>query len=320
VAIYGVDVSNYQPINFALTTPGDGKRVDFAIIKITEGTGYVNPKWTGQRQWARDHNLSVGFYHFARPGSMIEQAEFFLGQVILQPGDHLWFDWEDSGISNAQKDAWISYVQGRSPGHRVGLYCNTSFWKTRDTTSFAGDGLWIATGDIPAGAPPITSPWLIHQYSTAGGYDHDVAQFATRADMITWANGDDDMAFTPEDKAWLKAEIRTAIKELVYSQVWDQDKMIPPAGQETDANPTWKPQSLVRYSGEQAAVAKDQATMAKDAAAAAVAAADLILNQTRFNGGMISEIKGLLASIDLAQLPAELAEKLTHFKVVLQEV
>lgn len=37
--IHGVDVSNYQ----AASGWEDG--VDFAFVKITEGTTYTNPKW-----------------------------------------------------------------------------------------------------------------------------------------------------------------------------------------------------------------------------------------------------------------------------------
>lgn len=298
--IYGTDVSGYQPINFLLELPGTSTRkVDFAIIKITEGTGYVNPRWTAQRQWARDHGLSVGFYHFARPGDQMAQADYFLNQVALQPGDHLWYDWEDAGISSAQKDRWIKYVQAQRPGHRVGLYCNTSFWKNRDTSSFAGDGLWIATGGIPQGQPPIEAPWLIHQFSTEGGYDHDLAQFGSRADMIAWAKGDeDDMALTADDKTWLKAEIRTALKELVYDQVWAQDEMAPPAGHATEANPKWYPQSLLRFAGE---------------------IAELALVQSRANGAGLTEIKTLLADLDLSGLPEALATRLAAFRVKLEE-
>lgn len=298
--IYGADVSAYQAAQFPLTTPSDNKRVDFAFIKITEGmaapghAGY-NSRWVQQRQWARDHGLVVGFYHFARPGSMVDQAEHFLAQVALAPGDVIAFDWEDQGVSCAQKDAWISYVQKRAPGHRVVLYCNTYFWKSLDTTSFAGDGLWIATGGIPAGQPPIQSNWLIHQYSTAGNLDHNVAQFATRADMITWAEGTEDMALSPDDKTWVAAEIRKAIKELVYGQVWDQDQMVPPAGQATPDNLKWKAQSLLRFAGEQAANA---------------------LAQARANGAGLTEIKTILASLDLSHVPEEVAAKIEQLKLI----
>ena len=292
--IYGVDVSNYQPINFTLTTPGDGHRVDFVIIKVTEGTGYVNPKWASQRQWARDHGLSVGFYHFVRPGSMVDQADYFLDKVALQPGDHLWFDWEDSGVSSSQKDAWISYVQGRAPGHRVGLYCNTSYWKTRDTSSFAGDGLWIATGGIPAGSPPIEAPWLIHQYSTSGNYDHDLAQFSSKNEMIAWAEGNEDMALSAEDKTWITNAITNVVKAEVYNQVWVKDQMGPPAGQATDTNQVWQAQSLLRYAGERA---------------------DSALTQSAANSASLTEIKALLAAVDLSGIPDAIADKIAALKL-----
>lgn len=282
VAIYGLDVSGYQPINFALSTPGDGHRVDFAIIKITEGMNFTNTKWTAQRQWARDHGLSVGFYHFGRPGNMVDQADRFLDQVALVPGDHLWFDWEDAGISSDQKDAWISYVQGRAPGHRVGLYCNTSFWLNRDTSSFAGDGLWIATGGIPAGQPPINAPWLIHQYSTAGDYDHDLAQFATKADMIAWAKGTEDMALSTDDKTWISAEIKKQVAALL-SAVSLVDT---------------KPHGFGWY------LAHGQKDL------------EAVLAQARVNGAALSAIGAVLDSLDLSQIPAEVAAKIESLKLI----
>lgn len=322
VPIYGTDVSGYQPINFALDLPGASTRkVDFAIIKVTEGISYVNPRWTGQRQWARDHGLSVGFYHFGRPSSAITaQADFFLGQIALQPGDHLWFDWEDAGISNSQKDQWIKYVQSQRPGHKVGLYCNTNFWINRDTTSFAGDGLWIADYGSAAGSPPVQAPWLIHQFSDSGGYDHDLARFGSRAEMIAWARGEgDDVALTTEDKTWLKNEIRAAIKELVYAQVWEQDRMTPPAGQATEGNKTWMAQSLLRYADERADVLLKETAGVRSALGA-------ILSQAQTNGSngtaanmKLDAIMAVLESVDLDALPAEIASKLSGLKFVLTE-
>jgi hypothetical protein len=230
--IKGVDVSNYQAVS------GWETGADFAFVKITEGTAYVNPKWVAQRDTARRAGLVVGYYHFARPGNMVAQADYFLSQVTLQPGDVLAFDWEDSGVTSAQKDAWIAYVQGKT-GHRVVLYCNTSFWKTRDTSSFAGDGLWIATGGIPSGAPPIQSPWLIHQYSTAGNLDHNVAQFDSRDAMRTWAQGDD-VALTTDDKAW----ITKLLTDKAYSATLGKDAVRSP--DDAASNPTWAAGSYLR--------------------------------------------------------------------------
>lgn len=204
--IHGYDVAGYQPVNF----PTSG--IDFAIIKITEGTGFINSSWTGQRSTARNAGLVTGFYHFARPGSMSAQADFFLSQITLQPGDVLAFDWEDTGVSSANKDAWIKYVQQKT-GHKVLLYCNRDFWQNRDTSGFAGDGLWIAD-PTTAGQPAISSPWLMHQYSTANNIDHDVAQFSDRAEMAAWAGGDD-VALSADDKTWLNSQINAAVNSTV---------------------------------------------------------------------------------------------------------
>jgi hypothetical protein len=288
--IYGVDVSNYQPINFALTTPGDGHPVDFAIIKVTEGTGYLNPRYTGQRQWARDHGLAVGYYHFGRPGSMVAQADYFMSKLSLAPGESLWFDWEDAGITSAQKDQWIKYVQGKLPGYRVGLYCNTSFWKSRDTSSFAGDGLWIATGGYPAGSPPVQSSWLIHQYSTAGEYDHDLAQFASRADMLDWAGGD--MALSADDKTWLTNLVKTNTQ--ATSLVDNKTHGL----------------GYFAAKGEKALV--DVTAQAK-ANGNSLTALSLALTAANTK---LDTVASVLGQLDLSQLPAEIAAKLESLRLV----
>lgn len=183
--IRGVDVSSWQPEEFTMAL--DGQPVDFAIIKVTEGEEYVNPKWEAQRDWARLNGLSVGYYHFVRPGSVVTQADRFLETAQPDPGEHLWLDWEDAGVSSDQKDDFIRYLKEKAPRHRVGLYCNRNFWLNRDTSSYAGDALWIASHSVAPGTPGIEYDWLIHQYSADGGIDHNAADFPNRATMQAWA-------------------------------------------------------------------------------------------------------------------------------------
>lgn len=203
--ISGVDVSSHQPTGFG--TSG----LDFAVIKITEGTTYTNPNWVGQRTTARNAGLVTGFYHFGRPGSMTEQADFFLSKIALVPGDFLAFDWEDIGVSCAQKDAWIRYVQGRAPGHRVILYCDKEYWLHRDTTSFAGDGLWIADYEGAAGSPQIKSAWKFHQW-TDQPLDKNVANFSTRTALRSWATPEvPDMPLTAADLQAIKSIVTAAV-------------------------------------------------------------------------------------------------------------
>lgn len=298
--IYGLDIASFQSTTVPSRTPSDNKPVDFCLIKATQGTNYINPKMGAQAASARQQGMVVGFYHFLEKGNVNAQVDYFLRNAVSVDGDLLAIDWETDPAtntypSNAEKDAAVKRVQALRPGHKVLLYCNTSFWKNIDTTSFAGDGLWIATAGYAAGSPPVQSAWLMHQYSTAGSYDHDVAQFSSRAAMRTWAGQEDDVALTPEDKVWIKNTVETVVKDLVYDQVWGQDDMKPPAGRETDANPLWQPQSLLRFAGERG---------------------DDILAQTQANGAALSVITQILASLDLSQLPAELRAQLAALKLV----
>jgi hypothetical protein len=178
----GEDWASYQPS--APSTAG----LDFAIVKATEGTWYINPRHAAQAAHGREAHLVVGHYHFVRSGStMRDQADYFLHTAGARPGDILTLDWEDHAVPYQEKDAWLHYVIGKAPHCRVLLYCNRDFWLHRDHSSFAGDGLWIADPGAPAGKPRVDHRWVIHQYSEAGGVDRDLANFKDTASMRAWA-------------------------------------------------------------------------------------------------------------------------------------
>ncbi|WP_329171802.1 GH25 family lysozyme [Streptomyces sp. NBC_01477] len=181
MTVNGIDVASYQSSDYSTTG------LDFVIVKATEGSSYVNPKHAAQIATGRAHGLVVGHYHFARPGSMSAQADYFLAQAGVKAGDILAFDWEDTGVSGADKDGWLRHVQAKAPDHRVILYCNKDFWLHRDTTSFCADGLWIADPSAPKGHPGIEHPWLFHQYSVQDGQDLNVGNFSGRPALMTWA-------------------------------------------------------------------------------------------------------------------------------------
>ncbi|MHB9857601.1 glycoside hydrolase family 25 protein [Streptomyces sp. YIM S03343] len=207
----GIDVSAYQPATYDVTG------LDFVFTKISEGLSYINPRWAQQRDHAKSEGLVWGAYHYPHMANDPRaEADYFLRQVAWQPGDIIVLDWEgydtaNKGVSKARqiayRDAWLTYVKGKMPGHRVGMYCNTDYWLNVDKTSTCGDFLWIATGDKPAGQPGINYRWTFHQHSTAGGIDHDVAAFTDRAALAAWATGtssqEDDM--TPDQAAQLQA-------------------------------------------------------------------------------------------------------------------
>ncbi|MEU7044923.1 peptidoglycan-binding protein [Streptomyces varsoviensis] len=180
MTVRGIDVSSYQSSTFS--TSG----LDFVFVKATEGTSYINPRMVAQAAHARQAGLVVGFYHFLRPGSMSAQAAYFVEKCSSIEGDPLFADWEDPGVSCADKDRFLAEVKRlRGSNHRVGLYCNLDYWKHRDNTSQAGDALWIADY-VTAGHPRITAKWLFHQH-TDRPLDTSVANFADRAALRRWA-------------------------------------------------------------------------------------------------------------------------------------
>lgn len=180
MTLSGIDIASYQGTSY--NTNG----LSFVFIKATEGDSYVNPHHAGQVATARGEGLLVGHYHFVRPGNMKVQAQYFKQQAAARPGEVLALDWEDPGVSCADKDAFMRYLETVSPQNRVVLYCNRDFWLNRDHTSYCGDGLWIADPH-DAGKPRVQHPWLFHQWSEAGGLDHDVANFANLASLKQWA-------------------------------------------------------------------------------------------------------------------------------------
>lgn len=182
--IKGIDVSGWNAETFATTG------LDFVVVKATEGTGYINPKQGRQAATARTAGLVLGFYHFLQPGNVDAQAKHFVDKCGSVEGDFLVCDWETTGTgkrpTNAEKDQFLRAVKKLRPTHKVGLYCNRDYWLTRDSTSYACDFLWIADpGTI--GKPKIKAAWTLHQYSVTGGLDRNVAKFADRAAMRSWA-------------------------------------------------------------------------------------------------------------------------------------
>lgn len=236
--IKGQDWAAYQS-----STP-DVTGLDFAFVKITEGLGYENPRWVKQRDHAKAHGLVWGGYHYPHMANdPIKEADYFLSKVKWQPGDIIVLDWEgydsaNKGVSKARqiayRDAWLKYVKSKMPDHRVGMYCNKSYWLDIDKTSNCGDFLWIATGDLPAGKPGINYKWLIHQYSTANNIDHDVADFANRAAMAAWAKGNS--TSTQE----------VPVTDSVFTSVWKTDNEMPAGSTEKNKdNKFWIPQTFL---------------------------------------------------------------------------
>jgi len=182
----GIDVSGYQPnINWAAVKANG---VQFAYIKATEGTGYINPQFSSQYTGATNNNIIRGGYHFARPdiSSGATQANYFLahgggwsadGRTLPGALDIEYNPYGATcyGLSASAMVAWIhdfsNTYQARTGRYPV-IYTTTDWWTTC-TGNNGGFGstnpLWIARyassiGTLPAGWP-FTTFW---QYASSG--------------------------------------------------------------------------------------------------------------------------------------------------------
>lgn len=280
MTIKGIDVSSYQSETFSTS----GR--DFCFVKATEGTSYINPKQWAQAEHARNAGLVVGFYAFLRPGSMRDQAEYFVEKCASLPGDPLWADWEDSDVSCADKDDFLrEVVRLRGDTHRVGLYCNTNFWLHRDTTSYCGDALWIAVYNGRPGHPGIRHPWTFHQY-TSTPIDTSLGAFSSRAALEAWCR---------EGKV-AKKEDQDMTPEQVYKAVWRTDGIMKAAwGAGTD-NETWMPESVLEQVGKDTMAIRAQL----DAQAAVI--------------DKLADAVGKAGQFDPAELKREIAEAIESVK------
>lgn len=157
---YGVDVASYQATDMAAYHKAGAS---FAIVKLTEGTDYVNPKASKQVDSSRANHLYTHAYHFARFGSSVSQAKkeaaYFIKQAKKEDISQkrmLWLDWESgsgnvvTGPKAANTAAILAFMDAiKAAGWRPGLYSGASLMRTAiDTAQVVkkyGTCLWVAS-------------------------------------------------------------------------------------------------------------------------------------------------------------------------------
>ncbi|MFK5641173.1 GH25 family lysozyme [Lactobacillus delbrueckii subsp. bulgaricus] len=157
---YGVDVAVYQPTDLAAYHKAGAS---FAIVKLTEGLDYVNPKAAKQVDSSRANHLYTHAYHFARFGSSVNQAKKEAAYFIkaakkedISQKRMLWLDWEAgsgnivTGSKSSNTAAILAFMDAvKAAGWRPGLYSGSSLMKTAIDTSQVikkyGTCLWVAS-------------------------------------------------------------------------------------------------------------------------------------------------------------------------------
>ncbi|HJC04512.1 MAG TPA: hypothetical protein H9762_06200 [Candidatus Ligilactobacillus avistercoris] len=152
----GVDVSSYQGTNM---TPYAQVGATFSIVKVSQGTGYVNPNAAGQIRSSESNGMMTQGYHYATFGgnagaANAEAAHAITAaqQVGLPKGTYLACDYEQyaSGDVNANTNAVIEFMQRiKDAGYIPLLYSGAYYMKTHLNLSAIinrfGNCLWIAS-------------------------------------------------------------------------------------------------------------------------------------------------------------------------------
>lgn len=107
---YFIDVSAYQNADLRATCQKAG--TNNTIIKVSEGTAWLSPV----RQQQADTSEPVGYYHFARFGGNVAQAQaeanYFISHLPNKKVKYLVCDYEDSASSNktANTNAVLAFM------------------------------------------------------------------------------------------------------------------------------------------------------------------------------------------------------------------
>jgi GH25 family lysozyme M1 (1,4-beta-N-acetylmuramidase) len=202
-AVLGLDVSDHQPSIDWSAVASDGAQ--FAYIKATEGTGFVNPDFASEYNGAYQAGLIRGAYHFALPNlsSGAAQASYFVangggwsadGRTL--PGEldieYNPYGAECYGLSQSAMVSWIASfadaynsLTGRWPV----IYTTTGWWATctGDYGGFAGqDPLSISYyGGSPGPLPAGWSIYTFWQYAADGTFPGDQDVFNGGSGQLT---------------------------------------------------------------------------------------------------------------------------------------
>ncbi|HYM95604.1 MAG TPA: GH25 family lysozyme [Chitinophagaceae bacterium] len=175
-SIHGIDVSKYQDMiaweevqSMKVRNVGLG----FAFIKATEGIGNVDPQFIRNWKKAKQTGMTRGAYHFfiaSKDGKM--QAENFIGQVNLQPGDlPPVLDVEQAnGSSTAtlrnEIKKWLQTIEDYYHVKPI-IYTNVQFYNLRLGNEFDQYPLWVAHY-YQQQQPRINRNWTFWQHSDEG--------------------------------------------------------------------------------------------------------------------------------------------------------
>ena len=156
---YGVDVSSYNGTDLSGMAHSGAK---FAVVKLSEGLDYRNPKAQAQINSAKANNMLVMGYHYARfsgdSNMAVQEGHYTVNsakEVDLPKGSYLACDWETgsgnvtSGNKEDNTNAILAFMDVVAKAeYKPFLYSGKELLEnnidTKRITDKYGDCLWVA--------------------------------------------------------------------------------------------------------------------------------------------------------------------------------
>ena len=165
---YGVDVSSHNTTDLSSMANSGAK---FAIVKLSEGTGYQNPKAQAQLSSAKANNMLTMGYHYAHFGADINRAVQEGNYAVnsaksagLPVGTYLASDWEVDDNNNTDggrvpsANAILAFLDTIvAAGYKPLLYSGAALLKgnidTKKILAKYPNCLWVAAYPLDNGIP-----------------------------------------------------------------------------------------------------------------------------------------------------------------------
>lgn len=195
--LHGIDVSNWQK---GIVIP---ERLDFCLVKATEGLRFVDPCCDGFVQQCRQKGILFGFYHFMRANDPEQEAYHFWENTKGYTYEGIpVLDIEDERIQD-----WGSYAQRFVDKYHAitgvfpVVYCSAAHLPRFNGYPLVDDcGLWVAgyPSDVEKGLKDVprfpydVSPWkfaAIWQFTSngwIGSWDEPLDLDVAYMDSTAW--------------------------------------------------------------------------------------------------------------------------------------
>lgn len=197
MALNGIDIADYQTgINLAAVP------CDFAIIKATQGTGFVSAPCNAQVASAKAAGRLWGTYHYVGGGGAVAEADHYVDSILNYVGHGIMaVDFEEGENPNYGDWGYLRALAQRIKA-RTGIPpliygAGKDYAQLKSVADAENCGLWIADYANMARVGYEQDPWnegafdcAIYQYSGTGrlpgwGGDLDLDKF--NGDATAWA-------------------------------------------------------------------------------------------------------------------------------------